>query len=64
MKEDLVEFVCLNMEDGRLVFEPREALTEDEKERANLHVGVCPACKDDMEFDYLIDRMGESNSRW
>lgn len=64
MREDLVEFVCSNMEDGRLVFEPRGTLTEDEKERADLHVGCCPACKADMESDLLLDRMDEENSRW
>ena len=51
------------MEDGRLVFEPRETLTEDEKEKADFHVGCCPACQADMEFDYLVNRMDENNSR-
>ena len=63
MRDDVDEFACIDMEDGRLVFEPRGTLTEDEKERADLHVGRCPACQDDMEFDYLMNRMGENNSR-
>ena len=63
MKEDFDEFVCSNMEDGRLVFEPRETLTEDEKEKADFHVGCCLACQADMDFDHLMNRMGENNSR-
>lgn len=63
MKDDLDEFVCSNMEDGRLVFEPRETLTEDEQERADLHFGCCPACQADFDFDFLMNRLGENNSR-
>jgi hypothetical protein len=61
VRDDLDEFACIDMEDGRLVFEPREALTE--KERADLNVGRCPACQDDIEFDYLMNRIVENNSR-
>ena len=51
------------MDDGQLVFEPREKLTEDERERADLHLGYCSACQFDMDFDFLMNRMGENNSR-
>ena len=60
---DDLEVACINMDDGRLVFEPREKLTEDERERADLHLGCCPACQFDMDFDFLMNRMGENNSR-
>jgi hypothetical protein len=59
VRENFDEFVCSNMEDGRLVFEPRGMLTEDEKERADLHVGGCSACQADMDFDFLMNRLGE-----
>lgn len=57
------EFDCINMDDGKLVFEPRDTLTEDEKELADLHLGCCLACQIDMEFDHLMNRMDENNSR-
>ena len=63
MRNDVDEFSCVNMDDGRLVFEPRETLTEDEREKADLHMGSCPACQADMDFDYLMNKMGENNSR-
>ncbi len=63
MSDDFDEFACVNMDDGRLIFEPREILTEDELERADLHLGYCPACQADLDFDYLMNRMGENNSR-
>jgi len=56
-EEDYLESTCVNMDEGWLVFEPRAILTEEQKERADLHVGDCPACQSDMEFDYLMSRM-------
>lgn len=63
MKDDLDEVVCVNMDDGRLVFESRETLTEDELERADIHLGYCPACQIDLDFDFLMHQLGENNSR-
>lgn len=63
MKDDFDEFTCVNMDDGRLVFEPRGTLTNEELERADLHVGYCPSCQADMDFDFLMNRLGENNSR-
>ncbi len=63
MKDDYDECACVSMDDGRLVFEQRETLTEDERERADLHLGYCPACQSDMDFDFLMNRLGENNSR-
>ena len=63
MKDDFDAFVCIDMDDGRLVFESRETLTEDEQERADLHLGYCPACQADMDFDFLMNRIGKNNSR-
>jgi hypothetical protein len=48
---------CVDMEVGRLVFEPRESLSETERERADLHVGCCLSCQLDMYHDYLMDRI-------
>jgi hypothetical protein len=39
------------------------AMTEDEPERADLHLGYCPACQVDMDFDFLMSQLGENNSR-
>ncbi len=64
MKEDDdFEVTCIDMDDGRLVFALRETLTEVEKERADLHLGYCPACQVDLDFDFLMKRLGENNSR-
>ena len=60
---DDLEVTCINTDDGRLVFDPRETLTEAEKERADLHLGYCPACQFDMDFDFLMNRIVENNSR-
>lgn len=57
MTDECSQSECIDMEDGRLVFEPRDTLTEDEKERADLHIGTCLACRLDMEFDFLIRRV-------
>lgn len=51
------EVVCINAEDGCLVFEPRDGLTETERERADLHLGDCPACQLDLDCDYLMSRI-------
>lgn len=51
---------CINIEDGELVFASRSALTEKEKERADLHIGSCLACQTDMDFDLFYIRMLES----
>lgn len=64
MRGDFDEFACVNMDDGRLVFEERETLTEDERERADLHFGYCASCQFDLDFDYLMNRMGKGNSRY
>ena len=58
------ELVCVNSDDGQLVFEPRNTLSESERERADLHFGSCPACQDNMEFEHLMNRMGENDSCW
>lgn len=58
--EDYEGFVCLDMDDGRLVFEPRETLSEIERERADLHIGSCPACQLDMDCDYLISQFEDN----
>ena len=62
MEDDFDEVVCVNTDDGRLVFESRETLTEDERERADLHFGCCPACQTDLDFDFLMNQLGENNS--
>jgi len=54
---------CINMDDGQLVFEQRDSLTEDEKELADIHVSCCLACRMDMEFDRLMNQMDKENSR-
>ena len=55
MKDDNdLEVTCIDMEDGRLVFEPRETLTEAEKEKADLHIGCCPACQIEFDIDYFM----------
>jgi len=56
MINDYDELVCVSMDDGSLVFEARESLTEDEKERADFHIGTCLACQRDMETEFLFDR--------
>ena len=48
------------MDDGRLVFEPRETLSEIERERADLHIGSCPTCQLDMDCDYLISQFEDN----
>ncbi len=48
------EAVCINSDDGCLVFEPRDGLTDTERERANLHLGDCPACQLDLDCDYFM----------
>lgn len=58
------EFECINLEDGQLVFELRETLTEDEKELADLHFGCCLACRMDMEFSNLLNQIDNNDSRW
>ena len=52
--------VCSNPDDGQLVFAPRSSLNEEEKERADLHIGSCFACQTDMDFDHLFNRLLES----
>lgn len=56
MKGDYSEPICENQNDGRLVFEPRDELTESERERADLHLGNCSACEFDMDIEYLLRR--------
>lgn len=51
---------CTNPEDCELVFAPRLSLTEEERERADLHLGSCFACQTDMDFDYFFSRLLES----
>lgn len=51
---------CINTEDGELVFASRSALTEEEKDRADLHIDSCLACQADMDFDHFFIRMLES----
>lgn len=51
---------CTNMDDGELVFAPRWWLTEEEKERADLHFGGCAACQADMDYDHFFSRLLES----
>lgn len=63
MKDDLDEVICINMNGGRLGFESRETLNEDERERADFHFGYCPACQVDLDFDFLMNWLGENNSR-
>lgn len=58
--DDYADSPCINHEDGELVFASRSALTEQEKERADLHIGSCPTCQEDMDFDYFYIRMLES----
>jgi hypothetical protein len=63
-EDDDFEVTCIDMDDGRLVFAPRETLTEVEKERADLHLGCCPACQIDLDFEYFYEpRFAKSNSR-
>lgn len=52
--------VCTNMDDGQLVFAPRWSLTDEERERADLHIGGCYACQADMDYDQLFSRLLES----
>jgi len=61
--DDLDLCECINLDDGQLVFEQRDTLTEDEKELADIHVGCCLSCRMDMEFDRLMNRMEKENSR-
>ena len=58
------EFECIKTDGGQHVLEPRDTLTEDEKELGDLHLGCCPACRIDMEFYHLIECMDENNSRF
>ncbi|MFT3746147.1 MAG: hypothetical protein QM785_17890 [Pyrinomonadaceae bacterium] len=58
--DDRADSPCINPEDGELVFASRSALTEEEKERADFHIGSCPACQEDMDFDHFYIRMLES----
>lgn len=58
--DDYEDVPCINTEDGELVFAVRSALTEEEKDRADLHLGSCVACQTDMDFDYFFIRMLES----
>ncbi len=52
--------ICMNMDEGQLVFAPRYSLTEEEKERSDLHIGSCLACQNDMDFDQFFSRLLES----
>lgn len=58
--EDHDDSPCINKEDGELVFASRSALTEEEKDRADLHIGSCLGCQTDMDFDYFFIRTLES----
>lgn len=48
---------CINMDEGQLVFEQRETLSEVEKELADIHIGCCLSCRMEMEFEQLMDRI-------
>lgn len=54
---------CINMDDGQLVFEQRDTLTEDEKELADIHISCCLSCRMEMEFEQLMHQMDKENSR-
>ena len=58
--DDDDENPCTNIEDGELVFASRSAMTDQEKERADLHIGSCLACQNEMDFDHFFIRMLES----
>ena len=58
--DDYDDVPCINTEDGELVFASRSTLSEEEKDRADLHLGSCLACQTDMDFDYFFIRMLES----
>lgn len=62
MNDDLGEAICVNMDDGRLVFESRETLTEEERERADFHVGYCPACQTDVDVEYFLNHVFQKNN--
>lgn len=55
--DDDGQLVCTNTDDGQLAFAPRWSLTEEEKERADLHIGSCLACQIDMDYDYFFSRL-------
>lgn len=48
---------CINPDDAQLTLEPRETLTDEEKELADIHLTSCLSCQMDFEFDRLIDQM-------
>ena len=60
MANDYNQSPCINTGDGELVFASRSTLTEEEKERADLHIGSCLACQTEMDFDFFFIRMLES----
>lgn len=57
---DYDQLACTNLDDGQLVFAPCWSLTEEEKERADLHIVSCLACQTDMDFDHFFSRLLES----
>lgn len=54
---------CINPEDAQLVYEPRDALTDDEKEVLDLHLACCLSCQTDWEFDRMAEQFEKDNSR-
>lgn len=54
------QLICTNTDDGQLVFAPPWTLTDEERERADLHIVSCLACQTDMDFDHFFNRLLES----
>ena len=56
-----VDPVCNNADDGPLVFAPRQTLTDEEQERADLHFDRCLACQIDLDVEYFLTRVFHEN---
>lgn len=59
--ENDVEMMCEDFDEGYLVFAPPETLTDEQRERADLHLSRCLACQIDVDVEYLYNRVFSEN---